>query len=400
MLSYSINLVFLIMKSFFCIPFQIIILFMCMSCVFTPSKDDQEYQYQNYEEMSQVVSKDGKNQSTSKEKGKQYQNIYDSSNGMVKMSVPLPQGWKISTNENDPIQIKAPNGIKVGKTNKVEYFYSQDPFKQQSAQMMGKEIAPVVSIENIVQQQLVPMANSQGYTLIKSYALHKVQQFWQRFSMAMPQTGSNRYIYAMGTEWKNTTGEYSFILVFQIVTENQGAYIWNVQTTEMEAPSNYFMAAKKAYIYGLENTIVNPQWQQFKNKQLIGNIQRDNAFWAQASRASAAAHQSRMNAIQSRGNSSSTIAKINSDILDINHSGYLKRDNIKDHGHSKSVNAIAGKAIIGNHSTGEHYTVTSGSNHYWVNSEGTYFGTDNPLYDPRVDQNINQTEWTYFEIEN
>lgn len=88
-----------------------------------------------------------------------------------------------------------------------------------------------------------------------------------------------------------------------------------------------------------------------------------------------------------------------SDILDISHKGYLNRSNINDAGHARSVRAANGSTLIGNHETGEHYTVPTGSDYYWVSEEGTYFGTDNALFDPNTDRRTNDKNWTKFAVE-
>ncbi len=105
-----------------------------------------------------------------------------------------------------------------------------------------------------------------------------------------------------------------------------------------------------------------------------------------------------MNAILARGKSSSNIAKINSDILDINHAGYLKRDSMVSAGQAKTIDMLSGSSIITNPTTGEHYRVEAGANHYWVNNEGKFFNTENPLIDPRTDINISNQQWEKYEV--
>lgn len=69
-------------------------------------------------------------------------------------------------------------------------------------------------------------------------------------------------------------------------------------------------------------------------------------------------------------------------------------------GQTRTINAIGERNVISNYSTGERYTVQSGSKYYWVNNDGKYFGTDNPNYDPRTDNRINNVEWSQFQIDN
>ena len=38
----------------------------------------------------------------------------------------------------------------------------------------------------------------------------------------------------------------------------------------------------------------------------------------------------------------------------------------------------------------------AGSNYYWVSGDGSYIGTDNPLFDPNTDNRMNGQNWTKF----
>ncbi len=337
---------------------------------------------------------------TQQEKSTKFQYVKDAKSGMIQYRMPLPADWLIHQEPNAQYFITGPNNVRVNKTESMTFAYSNDPYTQQTLQMAGQQIVPVYSLEQVVQQFIQPAAHAEGYSFIKSYPLPKVEAFWQRFSAGMPQTGSQRQYKTLGTEWKDSNGNQSFIIILQnIITKNQIVH-WTLQTTELEAPQAYFEKATKAYLHGAANTEINPQWQQMMNGKLMGQIQQNEQFWAMKSAESAQAHQQRMAAINARGNASSSIAKTYSEISDISHAGYLKRSDINNAGHSKSVNMIGERTVIANHETNEHYNVQSGNKYYWVNNNGEYFGTDNSLYDPRIDNKINGSEWVKFEKEN
>ena len=46
-----------------------------------------------------------------------------------------------------------------------------------------------------------------------------------------------------------------------------------------------------------------------------------------------------------------------------------------------------------NAETGQRYKVSSGSNQYWMNSNGEYIGTDRQDYNPNLDENMNNVKW-------
>lgn len=328
-----------------------------------------------------------------------YHYYKDPQNGMVQYRAPVPVSWIGSTDSNADIYIKGPNGIVINKTQTENFVYSPDPFMLQTMRQMGKRVSPVMSLEAIVRQHIKPQAEAQGYSFVTSYPMPEVNSFWQKFLASMLQTGSRRESTVLGTEWSDNSGNKSFVMITQTIMTKQNTITWGLQTTELEAPAAHFVEAKDAFIYSVVNTEINPQWIQMKNGELRGQIRRNDAFWTQKSRESARAHQQRMAAIKSWGNTSRSIAKTYSDISDISHAGYLKRSDMISAGQSKTINAIRGRTVIGNQNTGEYYNVDAGSKYYWVNNRGEYIATDNSLYDPRIDNSINDAEWTKFNVE-
>lgn len=326
-----------------------------------------------------------------------YHEYVDPKSGLVQTRYPIPKSWTVNSTES-PVYIEGSRGLKVYKAELEKFAWSDDPMMQQSLQMGGQVLAQPLSCQQLLDQYVKVNAEAQGYVFQKSYDLPEVAGLFQRLFSAMPNTGSQRRVEAMGTEWDKGNGNQSFILLitYQII---QQAVMWNVQTTELESEPGYFDEAVDAYCYSLANAQLNPQWIQYMNGQLMGNIQQNNEFWRQASAQSAAAHQQRMQSIAARGNTALSVGNTYSDILDISHKGYLNRSSINDAGHGKTVRSINQTTLIGNHETGEHYDVPSGSNYYWVSDDGFYIGTDNALLDPNSDQRMNEKQWTKFAVE-
>ena len=327
-----------------------------------------------------------------------YLEFIDPKNGLVQARYPIPKSWTVNSTD-DPVYIEGPNGLKVYKAETSNYVWSNDPMMQQSLQMGGQTLAQPAGTRQILEQFLKPNAQGQGYRFLKSYELPEVAGFWQRLFHAMPNTGSQRKVEALGTEWESNAGTRSLIVLVQYQSMRQQTLFWGVQTTELETEPGSFEKARNAYLYSLANAQLNPQWIQHMNGQLVGNIRKSNEFWANATAQSAAAHQQRMNAIAARGNAATSVGNTYSDILDISHQGFLNRSHINDAGHASTIRAINETALIGNHETGEHYTVPAGSNYYWVSNDGAYFGTDNALLDPNTDQRMNDKDWTKFAVE-
>ena len=328
-----------------------------------------------------------------------FQYYRDQKSGLIQYRTPLPTDWLMHQEPNAPYFITGPHGLKVSQPQMEEYGYSQDPFTLQSLQMTGKQISPVYSLEQILEQHLKPSAQSQGYTFIQAYPLPKVQAFWDKFAAGMLQTGTHRQYHVMGSEWKDAGGNHSLMVQVQSITQKGASILWSLTTTELEAPASHFEEAKNAYLDGIAQTELNPQWQEYMNGKLMGQIRENNAFWAQKSAESAQAHQQRMAAIQARGQASRSIGNTYSEILDINHAGYLNRSSMVDAGQANTVDMIHQQVIISNPGTGESYKVADDSRYYWVNKRGEYIGTNNSLYDPRIDNKINGEGWEPFQID-
>ena len=234
---------------------------------------------------------------------------------------------------------------------------------------------------------------------MRSYPLPEVEGFWQRLGSGMVQTGSQRQWRALGADFTDGRGTSTLVIMVQAIFQDRQAIGWVLQTTSLEAPEEELAEAKAAYLYAVGNTHINPQWQAMMNGRLQGQIRANQELSREMMAQSRAAHQQRMAAIQAQGNAARSVGQTYSDILDINHAGYLKRDDIQSGGHDRLIDAIGERTLIGNHETGEHYKVDAGSQYYWVGNDGTYFGTDNPLYDPRIDQRVDDVEWTKFVTE-
>ncbi|QKK01950.1 MAG: hypothetical protein HND55_04320 [Pseudomonadota bacterium] len=325
----------------------------------------------------------------------QYHEVIDQQRGIVQAAFPYPASWRIN-GEHAPVFASGPGGIQLYPADNNQFFWSSDPSWQQTAWQQGRQVMAPMPLNQALQQLIVPAAQAQGNRLLRSYPVPEISGFWQRFIAGMPQTGVQRSVDALGTEWTDDLGQRTFVAVVQMVSRDRQATTWQLTTQSLSAPEAVFEQALADYRHAIGNGRINPQWQAMMNNRHISQRRHNEAFWAEASARSRAAHQQRMAAIASAGQSARQVGNTYSDILDISHAGYLKRDAIQSGGHAAGINQISGHTVIGNHETGEHYRVEDGSNHYWVNPDGLYIATDSALFDPRTDPRISDQEWTRF----
>ncbi len=322
----------------------------------------------------------------------------DPKSGMVQHRAPYPKGWRYDTNPNDQLAMTGPNGVEVYQTDSGRFVYSNDPSAIQSAKAQGAQIAPPMALPNFLQQRFSPYMGQRGFRLANSYPMPEIQNFWEMLGAAMPQGLARKKFDAIGAEWENSNGQRAFTILVLSLLQDQTYVTWNVTAGELYASNSEYESAKDTYVYGSSNTEMNPKWQIAKNQELLAQIRSNTQHWDARTRESQAQHIGRMNAILARSETSSSIAKINSDILDISHAGYLKRSDMVSAGQAKTVNMISGQSVISNPSTGELYKVDAGAQNYWVNAEGKYFPTENSLYDPRTDNSISNQQWERFEV--
>lgn len=325
----------------------------------------------------------------------QYHQKIDPQRGNVQAVFPFPATWQIH-GEHEPIFASGPGGIRLYPAESRQFFWSDDPQWRQTAGQLGKPLMAPLPMHQVLQQIVVPAAQNHGNRLLKSYPVPEISGYWQRFIAGMPNNGVQRQIEALGTEWSRGPGERTFVAIVQFVSRDRQSASWQLNTQSLSAPEGAFDQAVADFRYAIGNGQINPQWQAMMNKQHIDQRRRNDAFWAEASTRSRAAHQQRMAAIASAGQAARSVGNTYSEILDISHAGYLKRNSMQSEGHSASIQQISGHTMIGNHETGEHYRVEDGHDYYWVNNDGLYIATDNPLFDPRNDQRINGENWTRF----
>lgn len=332
-----------------------------------------------------------------------YIDYVDPEMGMVQHSAPFPKGWQYDTNPNDQLLLTGPDGTRCFQTGSGQFLYSEDPFVRESAQMGGAQVAPFMPLDRYLNQQFAPYMAQRGYSLVNQFPIPALIDFMDLFAAGMPQGLSRRQFDALGAEWTHSDGSRAYTQLTQTLltpqaNQPQGYISWNVSALELYANPDRYEEHKDALIHGAIHTEINPQWQIAKNQQLLAQIRASRQYADEQMRQSQIQHIGRMNAILARAETSSSVARINSDILDISHAGYLKRSDMVSAGQARTINMIGEQSVIANPGTGERYKVDAGYKNYWVNAEGKYFHTDNSLYDPRTDNQISNQQWERFEV--
>jgi len=305
--------------------------------------------------------------------------------GQVVAQMPLPTDWIINPNPGpkDPAAT-GPGGIEIRSYAGQMYSFSNDQYTNQIYQQSGQKVRQPVGIETLIKQDLIPDAQKQGYQFEKMYALPKLAQADKAYSDQLYTYGQQQQSFQVaGAEFTGKDGEKELLIVHYFETFSGGMYIWGYTIQNLSAPQQTFESAKQTYIYALENTQHNQQAIASYNAQESAKLSANDA-----------AFQNRMRNNQ-RNFEATQRAHVNSSnaINDAQMSTYRTQSESFNRSNQQIVNGISEQSTMYNSTNGETYQVEGQSNTYWMNANGEYIPTDNSLYNPNLDQNVNSTDW-------
>ncbi|GGD24656.1 hypothetical protein [Hyunsoonleella pacifica] len=307
--------------------------------------------------------------------------------------MPIPINWEILNNNKEGILFQSKDNVKVYKERFISYFFSNNQQLNYMNQQSGRPVAPPKNINQIIQEDIVPNVKAQGLKLVNQFALPKLAQFDKHFdSYLFKGIPENKQFQCVATEWINNKGEKSIGIIRYFTNQYTtiGGMDWGYTLNIMEAPANIYENAKKYFINSLVNFQINPQW-----------VQTSNSYYSQKSRQSTANHQKRMAAINAQGQTIRNIGNTYSSISDSNFESWKRRNDMNSAGHSNSINnGIWERTTVSNPNSGQQYYVEGQNNYYWMNQNNEYVETDNSLYNPNIDNSMNNQNWTQYNIEN
>lgn len=347
---------------------------------------DLEYDYESEKTNASVSNKSNKGKIKGYViKSKQF--------GMDFGVMPIPESWKEVYKNKENVIFEGPNGVKVYGEQYASFYFSNNQQQNYYAQQGGSNVKPVKNINQLINQDLKPFLKSKGIQYVGQFPLPQLANFDKRFdSQLFKSTPESKQYQCVVTEWTDDKGNNSLGIIRYFINQYTalGGLDWGYTINAMEAPSEVYEQAKKDYINALLNFRINPQW-----------IQVNNQYYAQLSQQSNAGHQQRMAAIRAQGQAIRNAGNTYSSILDDSHESWKRRNDMNNKGHSNSINSgIWERSTVSNPNTGQSYQVDGQNDYYYGNNNNKYIGTDNPLYNPNLDNTVNNQEWTQYEIQN
>lgn len=374
----------------FLILFSISTLYIsCLNQIGEEQKFDENLRSnKNFDHKNISVNEDSRNNQTAKNDAIKYFHILDPQNGMVKSQIPLPSSWQ--KHDQGDYTHTGPNGIKVHGERTAIYMFSKSAETNQIYQQSGMSIQFPKSIDQVINESFMDYANKINRKLVKKYPIPQIaaldKQFDNHRYSSMP---SQKTFNAMGLEWRDPDGTSFLTVLHHFVSyDNYGGY-WGVFYTVLESSEQAFEHAKRNYINGLINKQINPQWLQFINQKDMQIAQKSNAD-----------HQARMAGIKAIGDQGTANHNARMAAMDQNMASWRANQAAGDRSHNQFIDNIHGNTTVTDPNTRNTYKVEAGSDQYWINNQGEYIKSDNSLYNPNMDNSINNQTWTEYDEQN
>jgi len=310
-----------------------------------------------------------------------YFNIVDTQNGMVIERLPFPEKWQKHT--SGEFAYTGPNGIKVLGERGMNYAFSNDPYTLQLYQSTGMQVAQPLTIEQVVEQVLVPYGNSINRKKTKTYPLNQIADFYKNFDAMLFKVDQNpKHFKAIGIEWIDPDGTKWLTVLHHYVEQGPNHIYWGFAGSAIGAPSAYFEEAKIDYLNGLINRQLNPKWISSMNQQSEYTIRKSNEAHAQREAAFKRGVAERQKQYEA-----------NLELRERNQKQWEASLDAKDRRQERISDYILGKTNVKDPTSGERYKIDPTHDHYWINTHGEYVGSDNYKYDPNKDDFINNRTW-------
>lgn len=315
--------------------------------------------------------------------------LRDAKTGRITSYLPLPVDWKVHPPGSGLPLIEGPGGISVTDNPPEQYYYNvADP---QVAQMAGMTLANPVPLETIFRDNVVPAIQELGGKLLKEYALPEIAQRSHRILQKVLTRSRINYVKLHASEWRQSNGKKSLILLSQMDMTSQGLSSWWVSMTEVEAPAQSFEEAKQIYLFAQAN--FQPDLETARAH--AGEVDRRERESQEMINQSWAAHNRRMQANEAAFQATQKAhVETSNAISDMSMQGYRDRSASSDRMQRNQVDAIHEENSLRNPwDEDRDLQVESGYDTYYMNSAGNVIGSNNPNFDPNVDRSYNDTEW-------
>ncbi|CAM3091294.1 hypothetical protein G4177_22700 [Corallococcus sp. ZKHCc1 1396] len=296
-------------------------------------------------------------------------------------TLPLPDNWVLN---NGKAAMSGPGNVNVYMFPLKTFMYSNDPMMQQLSARTGNPMRVFTSIEDVIQQDLVPVAQKDGAKLVKQYDAPEIAASDKGFSDLLYKVGPVRQLFLSHvTEWMDKKGNPYMIVIHLSANDLGNMVSWNYYCHALDAPKERYEQSKQVVLHALSNTRYNPQYVQAYNQN---EMNKERQSWA--------AHNERMRANKSAFEAQQrAFHEKNDAINNMIASNQADRDAASDRNHNRFMNYIKDEETVRNPSNGKRHQVETGARQYWMNDRGEYVPSNDPNYDPNRDPSRNNQQW-------
>lgn len=292
----------------------------------------------------------------------------------------LPADWQlIQDPRNGSWSVKGP-GVTVQNSANAMFTYSQDPAEMQMAAMSGRRVRPLVPAEQIVRQDLLPIMQGKGATLVGQEDAPAIASADQRGMDPLWSVAPTRKTCrANVSEWNNSDGTKTLAVMHLFIFEGQGSVNWGYNLTLLDTDAARFAQARTGLLAALASWRYNPQYFAAYN---ANEQQRSQKSWAD--------HNARMRNDQANFDAQQRNYRANADATNDAIMGvYRSQRDAGDRGQEQFIDVMRGEQNAVDPYTGQPIKIESGAKQYWMNQYGEYYGTDDVLNDPNVGNTTN-----------
>lgn len=289
---------------------------------------------------------------------------------------PMPAGHKLIAahwqQQPDGKSYRAP-GLTVYPMPGAQYMFTQGPMADLFARS-GAALRAPITVEQVVQQDLVPRLQREGFTLARQQRIPAVEALQQQFMDLLARaTGSPAAKASVAlSEWTKP-GQHIAVLTTQLFF-NGDPINWSYSCTRLEADPDRYEDEKAAWLHGESNVEYNPAFFTAFAQVQQQKMQRSWSAHNQRMRVNQAAFDARQRA------HADMVDGVNNAIM----GGYNHTSATMDRMQNSTINGIRGEQDAINPYTGEAGKVQAGQDQYWMNRDGQYIGTNDVMYDPNV----------------
>lgn len=189
--------------------------------------------------------------------------ISKENNNGIGMQMPLPETWNYHNNALDgqPV-ITAPGGVEVyNYPHPQDFLYANDSVTlNYYHNATGIPIRNARGIEYIIETDLKPLVERNGYSFLKQYPLKDItMNISNNTALFFNPLGLNNLVQVSGTEWSDKAGNMLLIVIQYTETGSLSDILsWGYSAHSMQSPPNEFENARDHFIYGLANLKYDP----------------------------------------------------------------------------------------------------------------------------------------------